>query len=51
MPSELRRSTFYTEGAMRELLSSRYGSGKSTAELLELARHDGLPVYDVKREA
>lgn len=51
LPSELRRSTFYTEGAMRELLSSRYGSGKSTAELLELARHDGLPVYDVKREA
>lgn len=51
LPSELRRSTFYTEEAMRELLSSRYGSGKSTAELLELARHDGLPVYDVKREA
>ena len=51
LPSELRRSTFYTEEAMRELLSSRYGSGKSTTELLELARHDGLPVYEVKREA
>lgn len=51
LPSELRRSTFYTEEAMHELLSSRYGSGKSMTELLELARHDGLPVYEVKREA
>lgn len=51
LPSELRRSTFYTQSALRELLSSRYGSAKSTAELLELARHDGLTVYEVKREA
>ena len=51
LPSELRRSTVYTEEAMRELLSSRYGSAKSTAELLELARRDGLPVYEVKRGA
>ena len=49
LPSELRRSTFYTEGAMRELLVSRYGAGKTLAELLELAKKDGLPVYKVKR--
>ena len=49
LPSELRRSTFYTEGAMRELLVSRYGAGKTLAELLELAKKDGLLVYKVKR--
>lgn len=49
LPSELRRSTFYTEGAMRELLVSKYGAGKTLAELLKLAKKDGLPVYKVKR--
>ena len=49
LPSELRRSTFYTEGAMRELLVSKYGAGKTLAELLELAKKDNLPVYKVKR--
>ena len=49
LPSELRRSTFYTEEAMRELLVSKYGAGKTLAELLELAKKDGLPVYKVKR--
>ena len=49
--SLVRRSTFYTEGAMRELLVSKYGAGKTLAELLELALQDGLPVYEVKREA
>ena len=51
LPSEFRRSTFYTEGAMRELLVSKYGAGKSIEKLVALARHDGLPVYEVKREA
>lgn len=49
LPSELRRSTFYTEGAMRELLVSKYGAGKTLAELLELAQKDNLSVYKVKR--
>ena len=49
LPSELRRSTFYTEGAMRELLVSKYGTGKALDELLELAKKDNLPVYKVKR--
>lgn len=49
--SELRRSTFYKKSAFRELLSSRYGSGKSTEVVIELARHDGLLVYEVKRYA
>lgn len=49
LPSELRRSTFYTQSALRELLSSRYGAGKTLAELLELARKDNLPIYKVKR--
>lgn len=49
LSSELRRSTFYTEGAMRELLVSRYGASKTLAELLELAPKDNLPVYKVKR--
>lgn len=49
LPSELRRSTFYTEGAMHELLVSKYGAGKTLAELLELAQKDNLSVYKVKR--
>lgn len=49
LPSEFRRSTFYTEGAMRELLVSKYGAGKTLAELLELAQKDNLSVYKVKR--
>ena len=49
LPSELRRSTFYTEGAMRELLVSKYGAGKTLAELLEMSQKDNLPVYKVKR--
>lgn len=49
LPSELRRSTFYTEGAIRELLVSKYGTGKTLAELLELAQKDNIPVYKVKR--
>lgn len=48
LPSEFRRSTFYTEGAMRELLVSKYGAGKTLAELLELAQKDNLSVYKVK---
>lgn len=51
LPSELRRSTFYTQSALRELLSRKYGAGKSIEKLVALARHDGLPVYEVKREA
>ena len=51
LPSELRRSTFYTQSALRELLSRKYGAGKSIEKLVSLARHDGLPVYEVKREA
>ena len=51
LPSELRRSTFYTQSALRELLSRKYGAGKSIEKLVTLARHDGLPVYEVKREA
>ena len=51
LPSELRRSTFYTQSALRELLSRKYGEGKSIEKLVTLARHDGLPVYEVKREA
>ena len=51
LPSELRRSTFYTQSALRELLSRKYGVGKSIEKLVTLARHDGLPVYEVKREA
>ncbi|WP_337396695.1 hypothetical protein [Phascolarctobacterium succinatutens] len=47
--SLVRRSTFYSEGAMRELLVSKYGTGKALAELLELAKKDNLPVYKVKR--
>ena len=47
--SLVRRSTFYSEGAMRELLVSKYGTGKAMAELLELAQKDNLPVYKVKR--
>ncbi len=34
---------------MRELLVSKYGTGKAMAELLELAKKDNLPVYKVKR--
>ena len=49
--SLVRRSTFYTQSALRELLSSRYGAGKSMDELVKLALQDGLPVYEVKREA
>ena len=49
LPSELRRSTFYTKGAMRELLVSRYGAGKTLTELLVLAQKDNIPVYKVKR--
>ena len=49
LPSELRRSTFYTEGAMHELLVSKYCAGKTLAELLELAQKDNLSVYKVKR--
>ena len=49
LPSELRRSTFYTEGAMHELLVSKYGAGKTLAELLKLGQKDNLPVYKVKR--
>lgn len=51
LPSELRRSTFYTQPALRELLSRKYGACKSIEKLVALARHDGLPVYEVKREA
>ena len=51
LPSELRRSTFYTEGAMHELLSRKYGAGKSIEKIVALARRDGLPVYEVKRGA
>ena len=47
--SLVRRSTFYSEGAMRELLVSKYGTGKAMAELLEVAKKDNLPVYKVKR--
>ena len=49
--SLVRRSTFYTQSALRELLSSRYGAGKSMDKLVKLALQDGLPVYEVKREA
>lgn len=49
LPSEIRRSTFYTQAAMHELLGSKYGADRSMAELLALARRDGLPVYKVKR--
>ena len=51
LPSELRRSTFYIQSALRELLSRKYGAGKSIEKLVALARHDGLPVYEVKRES
>ena len=51
LPSELRCSTFYTQSALRELLSRKYGAGKSIEKLVALARHDGLPVCEVKREA
>lgn len=51
LPSELRRSTFYTQSALRELLSRKYGAGKSIEKIVALARRDGLPVYEVKREA
>ena len=51
LPSELRRSTFYTQPALRELLSRKYGACKSIEKIVALARHDGLPVYEVKREA
>ena len=47
--SLVRRSTFYTQSALRELLSSRYGAGKSMDELVKLARKDNLPIYKVKR--
>ena len=47
--SLVRRRTFYTEGAMRELLVSKYGAGKAMAELLELAQKDNIPVYKLKR--
>lgn len=49
LPSELRPSTFYTKLGMHELLSSRYGEGKSMEELLEMAWQDDLRVYKVKR--
>lgn len=49
LPSELRRSTFYTQPALRELLSRKYGACKTLTELLELAQKDNLPVYKVKR--
>lgn len=51
LPSEFRRSTFYTQPALRELLSRKYGACKSIEKIVALARHDGLPVYEVKREA
>ena len=47
--SLVRRRTFYTEGAMRELLVSKYGAGKAMAELLELAKKDNIPVYKLRR--
>ena len=47
--SLVRRRTFYTEGAMRELLVSKYGAGKAMAELPELAQKDNIPVYKLRR--
>ena len=47
--SLVRRRTFYTEGAMRELLVSKYGAGKAMAELLELAQKANILVYKLKR--
>ena len=47
--SLVRRRTFYTEGAMRELLVSKYGAGKAMAELLELAKKANIPVYKLRR--
>lgn len=44
-----RRSTFYTEASMQELLSSKYGAGKPMTELLELAQQEGLHVHKVQR--